>query len=45
MQGVRKTVRKRRHEGRTDYKARMQLLKSEKPRVVFRKSNRYCLDK
>ncbi len=41
MQGVSKTVRRRRQEGRTDYKARMHLLKSGKPRVVFRKSNRY----
>ena len=41
MQGVSKTVRRRRQEGKTDYKARMPLLKSGKPRVVFRKSNRY----
>ena len=41
MQGIHKTVRKRRHEGRTDYEVRMHILKSEKPRVVFRKSNRY----
>ena len=41
MKGIHKTVRKRRHEGRTDYKSRMHMLKSEEPRVVFRKSNRY----
>ncbi|MEK6908525.1 MAG: 50S ribosomal protein L18 [Nanoarchaeota archaeon] len=41
MQGVQKTVRRRRHEGRTDYKARFFLLKSGKPRVVFRKTNRF----
>ncbi len=41
MHGIHKTVKKRRQEGKTDYKARMNLLKSEMPRVVFRKSNRY----
>lgn len=41
MQGIQRTVRKRRHEGRTDYKARLHLLKSGKPRVVFRKTNKY----
>ena len=41
MQGVQKTVRRRRHEGKTDYKARFFLLKSGKPRVVFRKTNKY----
>ncbi len=41
MYGIHKTVKKRRQEGKTDYKARMHLLKSEQPRVVFRKSNRY----
>ena len=43
MQGVQKTIRKRRYEGKTDYKARFFLLKSGKPRVVFRKTNRYLL--
>ncbi|MGV8131772.1 MAG: 50S ribosomal protein L18 [Candidatus Pacearchaeota archaeon] len=43
MQGVQKTIRKRRYEGRTDYKARFFLLKSGKPRVVFRKTNKYLL--
>lgn len=43
MQGIQKTIRKRRFEGRTDYKARFHLLKSGKPRVVFRKTNRYLL--
>lgn len=41
MQGVQRTVRRRRHEGRTDYKARLYLLKSGKPRVIFRKTNKY----
>ena len=38
-----KTQRRRRSEGKTDYKARLALLKSEKTRVVVRKSNRYVL--
>lgn len=41
MKGIHKTVKRRRHEGKTDYKARMHLLKGGKPRIVFRKSNRY----
>ncbi|MBS3083612.1 50S ribosomal protein L18 [Candidatus Pacearchaeota archaeon] len=43
MQGIQRTIRKRRLEGRTDYKARLYLLKSGKPRVIFRKTNRYLL--
>ncbi|MBX4211846.1 50S ribosomal protein L18 [Candidatus Pacearchaeota archaeon] len=35
-----KTIRRRRQEGKTDYKARLALLKSEKPRLVVRKTNR-----
>lgn len=34
---------KRRKEGKTDYKARISLLKSSFPRVVFRKTNRYII--
>ncbi len=34
-------IKKRRSEGKTDYKLRVDLLKSGKGRVVFRKSNRY----
>lgn len=38
------TIRKsRRIEGKTDYKARLNLLKSEKPRIVIRKTNRYII--
>ncbi|MFA5953775.1 MAG: 50S ribosomal protein L18 [Candidatus Pacearchaeota archaeon] len=33
----------RRREFKTDYKKRISLLKSEKPRVVFRKTNRYII--
>jgi len=43
MKGIQRTIRKRRLEGRTDYKARLYLLKSGKPRVIFRKTNRYLL--
>ena len=38
-----KTIRRRRHEGKTDYKARLHLLKSEKLRLVVRKTNRYLI--
>jgi large subunit ribosomal protein L18 len=43
MKKVGKTIRRRRHEGKTDYKARFGMLKSGKPRVVFRKTNRYVV--
>ncbi len=36
-----KTPRRRRLEGKTDYKARLALLKSGRLRLVVRKSNRY----
>jgi len=36
-----KTIRRRRRESKTDYKARLAMLKSSKPRLVVRKSNRY----
>jgi len=38
-----KTLRRRRKEAKTDYKARFNLLKSGKPRLVVRKTNRYIL--
>ncbi|MFH1290146.1 MAG: 50S ribosomal protein L18 [Nanoarchaeota archaeon] len=38
-----KTQKRRRRERKTDYKARFSLLKSEKPRLVIRKTNRYIL--
>lgn len=38
-----KTLRRRRKEAKTDYKARFHLLKSEKARLVIRKSNRYLV--
>jgi len=36
-----KTQKRRRREAKTDYKARLNLLKSGKPRLVVRKTNRY----
>ena len=38
-----KTIRKRRKQGKTNYLKRIKLLKSGKPRVVFRKTNRYII--
>ncbi len=38
-----KTLRRRRRENKTDYGIRIKLLKSEVPRVVFRKTNRYII--
>ena len=41
MKGIGKTIRRRRHEGKTDYLARTEILKSGEARVIVRKSNRY----
>ncbi len=38
-----KTQKRRRVEYKTDYQARFSFLKSEKPRLVVRKSNRYII--
>ena len=38
-----KTQRRRRRERKTDYKARLALLKADRPRLVVRKTNRYIL--
>lgn len=38
-----KTLKRRRKEGKTDYLARIKLLKSGKPRIVFRKTNKYFI--
>ncbi|NCO11526.1 50S ribosomal protein L18 [Candidatus Pacearchaeota archaeon CG_4_9_14_0_2_um_filter_39_13] len=43
MQKVGRTIRRRRKEGKTDYKARMASLKSGKPRLVVRKTNKYMI--
>ena len=38
-----KTQKRRRKEAKTDYQARLEMLKSDKPRLIVRKSNRYIL--
>ena len=38
-----KTLKKRRKENKTDYSKRISLLKSNSPRIVFRKTNRYII--
>ena len=38
-----KTLKKRRKENKTDYSKRISLLKSNFPRIVFRKTNRYVV--
>jgi len=38
-----RTIRRRRRAGKTDYKARLGLLKAEKTRLVVRKTNTYIL--
>jgi len=43
MKKIGKTIRRRRKEGKTDYKSRLGLLKSGKARVVARKTNRYFI--
>ena len=43
MKGPSRTIRRRRKEGKTDYKARFGFLKSGMPRVVVRRTNRYLI--
>ncbi len=38
-----KTLKKRRRECRTNYKKRLNLLKGERPRLVFRRTNKYLI--
>ncbi|MFH1311237.1 MAG: 50S ribosomal protein L18 [Nanoarchaeota archaeon] len=38
-----KTLKKRRKENKTDYSKRINLLKSNSPRIVFRKTNKYII--
>ena len=40
---MRTIPKRRRRESKTDYVLRINLLKGEKPRVVFRKTNRYVI--
>lgn len=43
MKKIGKTIKRRRKEGKTDYKSRLGLLKSGKARVIARKTNRYFI--
>ena len=43
MTNAMRTLKKRRKENRTDYKARFNLLKSAAPRIVIRRSNKYFM--
>lgn len=43
MQKIGRTVKRRRKEGKTDYKARLGLLKSKNPRLVVRKTNKFVI--
>jgi len=43
MKGIGKTIRRRRMENKTDYKARLGFLKSGRPRVVIRRTNKYVI--
>ncbi|MBI3334623.1 50S ribosomal protein L18 [Candidatus Pacearchaeota archaeon] len=38
-----RTLKRRRLEARTDYRARLAMLKADKPRLVVRKTNRYII--
>ncbi len=38
-----RTIKRRRKEGKTDYKARLNLLKSKLSRIVVRKTNKYVI--
>lgn len=43
MKGIRRTIRRRRKEAKTDYVARLGMLKSKKPRIVVRRTNQYIV--
>ena len=38
-----RTIKRRRKENKTDYGKRIKLLKSDKPRIIFRKTNKYLI--
>jgi len=40
---MKRTLKKRRKQNKTDYGNRLELLKSGKPRIVFRRSNKYVV--
>ncbi|NCN98844.1 50S ribosomal protein L18 [Candidatus Pacearchaeota archaeon CG10_big_fil_rev_8_21_14_0_10_35_219] len=43
MKKIGRTIKRRRKEGKTDYKARMGFLKSGKARLVIRKTNKHVI--
>lgn len=43
MKKIGRTIRRRRKEGKTDYKLRIGMLKSGMPRLVVRKTNKYLI--
>lgn len=43
MKGIGRTVKRRRREAKTDYAARIHILKSSTPRIVVRRTNRYIM--
>lgn len=43
MKGIGRTVKRRRREAKTDYHARLRLIKGTQARVVVRKTNRYII--
>lgn len=43
MKGMGRTIKRRRHQFKTDYSARIYLLSGEKPRIVVRRTNRYIV--
>ncbi len=43
MKKIGRTIRRRRREGKTDYKLRFGMLKSGRPRLVIRRTNKYFI--
>jgi large subunit ribosomal protein L18 len=43
MRGIGKTIKRRRQEAKTDYGSRLVMLKSGKPRLVIRKTNKQII--
>lgn len=43
MEKIGRTIKRRRKQNKTDYKARLQILKGSKPRLVVRKTNRFVI--
>lgn len=43
MKGIGKTITRRKHQKKTDYRARIGMLKSDVPRLVVRRTNRFIV--